>query len=65
MHRRFFLQSILSLPALTLPRPKAGDAKVVQQQQNIIYTDSQGNPPAVLAALHDGNRQSGGVQYQP
>lgn len=62
MRRRTFLQALLALPALALP-------KVAQQpqttDQGIRYTDSEGRTHAQLAPLYDGERKEGGIEYLP
>ena len=43
-------------------------ASLIKKKQDpprltITYTDSNGNSATTLAALHDGNKTSGGVEY--
>ena len=59
MRRRTFLKALLSAPALTLRPPKQEPPA-----PRVTYTDSQGNSAATLAALSDGLKTSGGVEYQ-
>ncbi len=61
MRRRSFLKALFAPLIVTLPRPQQAPAK---QQTAPIYSDSSGRTSAELASLHDGNTQSGGIEYQ-
>ncbi len=61
MRRRSFLKALLAPLVVTLPRPEKTPAK---QQTTPLYSDSDGRTNTQLAPLHDGNTQSGGIEYQ-
>jgi hypothetical protein len=56
MKRRTFLQLLLGAPTALL---------VSAKQPATGYTDSDRRSAAALAPLHDGKKQTGGVQYTP
>lgn len=60
MKRRTFIQSLLVAPIAPIVKkpPRQADPAPA-------YTDSNGRSAAELAPLHDGQRTSGGVVYQP
>jgi hypothetical protein len=63
MRRRKVLQALLFGPLAALLAPQRAHAQ--PPPTGTVYSDSDNNSPATLAALYDGERQTGGVVYRP
>lgn len=62
MRRRQFFKAVFTLPATLLVKPPR--AQQVDQDNLVVYGDSEGSSQRRLAQLHDGNTRTGGIEYQ-